>query len=167
MKALSSPRSFKGLTERCGVIRGLNPQNTRLTLWINCHTGFGNTRDGSCRGDDWLPCHECDTNGCIQPGHHQGPTDHMASPAALDHGPTVCWHGCWLRNQDTSTFFSTERWSFKGAEVRSHASSESMKRLLRQRVWRGTHVVLPIIPFRIPKAIEIRSVGCLRSRGQT
>lgn len=96
VKAVSSPRNLKGLTGRCGVIWNLHPQNTRITLWIDCPLGFGNTQDGSnasrsVRGDDWLSGDS--TNGSIQTAHHQDPIDHIVSPAALDHAPTACWHG--------------------------------------------------------------------------
>ena len=87
--------------------------------------GFGNTKGQMhlrLRGrDDWLSGQDWGTNGCIQPGHHQGPSDHMASPAALAHVPTVSWCGCRLRSQDTSTQVLSfqhinEPWRFKGGD---------------------------------------------------
>lgn len=47
VKTVSSPRCLKGLTGSCEMIWGLHPPNTGITLWINCHLGFGNTQDGS------------------------------------------------------------------------------------------------------------------------
>lgn len=102
METVSCPSSLKGLTGRCGVIWGLCPPNARITLRIDCHSGFGHTDQMCLDGFEKVETvgHQPRTVAPLTASnlasYHHSLADSsdgfLGSPGS--HAHRACWPGC-------------------------------------------------------------------------